>query len=668
VARRLSWLGGGVGLAVLLAAVAIYYHSAPLDRPPLNSGSPLANPTALAKLTRRAASGADLSHLGKGILPPTNSWLSGLVLQATPLAVYPLPLSFLATASGFEIGLPTIRSTTTTILGPHQPGIEATIDQAASFKLSRYDKVSASLTYYDAADQPLANLTLAEGSPYVFYRAARNAQVRLSGAKSSSRLVPGQHSVRYSRGGHDYVVQVQPGATISQPGADLLVDATKGSLVSFYALPSPAARDNLQANAGNEVQSVDVVSSLTAQTATTTLRYNTVNGRPTVMATLPYQHVTSRNPVVTTFDSIYGPMSAVAGNSFAVAAPVVAPSNHLDIGQLSATQKAQLRSELTADVATTVIDKTDSYFAGKQLARAANLLDLAEQLQQTASITKLTSLLNAAFASRLGSQYFYYDSGLKGVAAKTMAFGSEDFNDHHFHYGYFLYAASIVGKYDHTFVDIYQPQLNLLAADIAAYQPSQNFPVQRTYDPYAGHSWAAGLAPFADGNNQESSSEAINAWNGVSLWGQLTHNRNLQDSGRWMLAFESASAQAAWRTLDTTAPGLAGYTSPLVDINFGGKRVYETFFSNLPSAKLGIQLIPLNPAMVNLVGDKAHIDALVQASIANDNYNVPLGDYVLMYSAISQPGRARQLASQQQAAFIDDGNSRTYLDAWIFSQ
>jgi hypothetical protein len=58
----------------------------------------------------------------------------------------------------------------------------------------------------------------------------------------------------------------------------------------------------------------------------------------------------------------------------------------------------------------------------------------------------------------------------------------------------------------------------------------------------------------------------------------------------------------------------------------------------------------------------------IKSSIENDNYNVALGDYILMYDSIYNPTHAAQLLPKQQDSFIDDGNSRTYLSAFIYSQ
>ena len=82
-----------------------------------------------------------------------------------------------------------------------------------------------------------------------------------------------------------------------------------------------------------------------------------------------------------------------------------------------------------------------------------------------------------------------------------------------------------------TLADELAPVMNLLAQDIAAALPSDELPQLRTFDPYAGHSWASGTSPFADGNNQESSSEAVTAWNGLGLWAQASDQDGARDAG-----------------------------------------------------------------------------------------------------------------------------------------
>lgn len=664
--RRKLIIIGAIAVFVSIATITfvVLIQSRVIPNP-LETTTPLVDQATLDGLSKKSGSAADTSRIDKSIIPPTNSWISGMVLQKTPLAVYPMPLSFLAKDTGFEIGLPDVQSSPTVITGEHIPGIKTAIEGATQFSLTRYDKISATLSYADKSKQ-LGKVTLAEGSPFAFYRASTDSSLNVADIGSKSKDVSSTY-LRYTKAGHDYVIHTQGGANITVNGATATITAPKDSLVAFYALPDSGS-DVLREFSGNELISVSVSDAAGSNNSTqTTLVYKTANSKPTVFVPMSYSNDPSKSNQITAYDSIYGPMKAVTGTSFKTSVKTAKPSNKLDLSHLSDEHKKQLISGLPADIAKTPITANDSYFAGKQLARAATLLDIAEQLGQTDESNKLKTILRDGFAKRLDGQYFYYDPTLKGIAAQTKAFGSEDFNDHHFHYGYFIYAASIFGSYDAGFLKDYQKQVNVLVADIASYAPSANFPIERNYDPYAGHSWAAGLAPFSDGNNQESSSEAINAWNGVAMWAQVTNNTKLASSATWMLSNETATAQAAWRTVDTSPAYLKDFTSPLTSLNFGGKRTYSTFFSDEANTKLGIQLLPMSPMMRQFSSDGSSIDSVVNASIRNDDYNVALGDYVLMYSALTQPEKAARLLPKQKDSSIDDGNSRTYLYAWVYS-
>ncbi len=622
-----------------------------LDKPTLN------------ELFQESASVANVSRLSDTLTPPTNSWISGLALQEKPLAVYPMPLSFQAVDTGFTVGLPKVVSAATTITGGHTPGIEASIQGATSFKLSSYDKTSATLTYQDSANE-LGSLTIAQGSPYVFYRA--NAPTELIINNASGGTKDGE-TYRYTKAGTQYVVSVHDNASFKAEGATVRVTVPKDGLLTLYALPENA-KDTLEEFAGNEIQSVAIKNEVAGSNSVTKFEYKTANNKPTVMVPLPYQSLQDSKKLDLKYESVYGDMQSYEGNSFAVTAPLVSASNEINVKDLSQDEKSKILTDLKKESQNITVEPQDTYFAGKQLARIANLLSISEQLGEDEISKTLKEDLTFELTKRLGKDYFYYDSELKGVAAKTKAFGSEDFNDHHFHYGYFIYAASILGKYDASFVNEYKNEVNLLVADIASYETYEEFPVMRNYDPYSAHSWAAGLAPFQDGNNQESSSEALNAWNAVTLWAQLIGNKTLEKNGQWMLSNEAATAATAWRNVDTSASYLKAYTSPVASLSFGGKRTYSTFFSDESNTKLGIQLIPMSPVMETFASDGDEIKVKLSQQTKPNNYNVALGDYSLMYLALSDKDAATKALEAQTDEFIDDGNSRTYLRAWIYTR
>lgn len=655
----------GIGLTVVIVAAGLTV----LLRKSTSqyNNTPLVKSSTLDALPVKDGSSGDTKHLAPSIIPPTNSWLSGMVLQTEPKAVYPMPLSFLAKESGFEVGLPTVAVSPTTISGGHTAGIQASIGQSAAFQLTRYDKISATLTYDDSEGSHLGRLTLAEGVPYVYYRSLNTGTVTLKditpvqGSDTSSKYL------RYTKAGHDYIALTDNGSITVTGGSTATIKLNKDNLATFYALPD-GGKDMLRDYASNEVTSVTTTHNVNKEMSTTTLEYHTANNKPTVYAPMGYANTAEQGEIIASYENIYGRMDAEAGNKLTTTAPIVPSSNQLDLSQLTTDHKQRLIEMLEADVVKTKITAQDSYYAGKQLGRAANLLDIAMQLDQVETAKNLQTIIKEELTNRLDGTYFYYDSKIKGIAATTSAFGSEDFNDHHFHYGNFIYAASILGRYDKQFLTDHQDKINILVADIATYESTDKFPVQRNYDAYAGHSWAAGLAPFTDGNNQESSSEAMNAWNAVALWGELINNEQLATTGKWMLSNESATARHVWRSPPKEISDRSKYTSPITSLNFGGKLTYATFFSDEPNAKLGIQLISMNPFMTELSSDTARIKEVVSRSITTNDFNVALGDYILMYLSLQEPQRALDTAIKQQDEYIDDGNSRTYLNAFIFSR
>lgn len=618
----------------------------------------------LARLPEKSASAANLTRLASDVMPPTNSWISGLVLQDTPLAVYPMPLSFQASDTGFQVGLPTVTSAAEVITGGHSPGIEASLKDATIYQLTRFDKTSATLTYRQQ-DNDIGTVTITQGSPYVFYRAIRDSQIVINNA-GGGKLTDNSYS--YEKNGKRYVIHGHDETSLKLDGASVSVTIPKESLLTMYALPDNKTDDVLKEFSGNEITSVKVNNELTATQSFTHFEYKTKNNQPTAVSTMPYQTTKDAHTIGVTYQSIYGDMNTYKGSSFTISAPLITPDNELDVSSLSNEEKNAVRTDLKNDSQNISIEPQDTYFAGKQLARVANLLSIAKQLGENEISASLQKVLKEQLTKRLSGSYLYYDSELKGVAAQTAAFGSEDFNDHHFHYGYFIYAASILGKYDKEFLNEHKNEVNLLVADIASYENYKEFPLLRNYDPYSGHGWAAGLAPFQDGNNQESSSEALNAWNAVAVWGDLIGNNTLKETGQWMLSHETATAAKAWRNVDTSDKYVAAYTSPLASLSFGGKRTYATFFSDESNTKLGIQLIPMSPVMDVFALDGDAITTKLAAQDKPDEYNVALGDYLIMYLALKDKPAAIDALNRQKDEFIDDGNSRTYIRAWVASR
>lgn len=108
-------------------------------------------------------------------------------------------------------------------------------------------------------------------------------------------------------------------------------------------------------------------------------------------------------------------------------------------------------------------------------------------------------------------------------------FGNSHYNDHHFHYGYFVLAAAIIAHLDPSWLPANKDYVNALARDFA--NPSSKdplFPQLRSWDFFHGHSWAHGLYASADGKDQESSSEDMMQAFALKMFGKVSGDANME--------------------------------------------------------------------------------------------------------------------------------------------
>ena len=114
---------------------------------------------------------------------------------------------------------------------------------------------------------------------------------------------------------------------------------------------------------------------------------------------------------------------------------------------------------------------TDPYFGGKQLAKLARLVLMAREQGENALASSMTSTLAAAAAPWLdgtNANPLVYDTtwgGIvttKGLADSAADFGQGYYNDHHFHYGYFMAATALLGMEDTDSLSQYGPMAKLV--------------------------------------------------------------------------------------------------------------------------------------------------------------------------------------------------------------
>ena len=244
------------------------------------------------------------------------------------------------------------------------------------------------------------------------------------------------------------------------------------------------------------------------------------------------------------------------------------------------------------------------YFSGKAFGKFAQVcLTLNDVLKTDA--TSCVKELEQNLATFINNQNIYplvYDTVWKGVMSSCgnsgCDFGNAVYNDHHFHYGYFVYTAAVIGHIDPSWLTTKNKAwINTLVRDFANPSTSDTaFPQFRNFDWYAGHSWAHGIIAAGDGKDEESSSEDYNAIYGMKLWGKVIGDSSMEARGNLMLSVMRRSMQSYMLMApDNTVEPSQFVPQYVAGITFMNKIDHTTYFGAAQQYIQGIHMIPLTP-------------------------------------------------------------------------
>ncbi|WP_189663226.1 MULTISPECIES: glycosyl hydrolase [unclassified Polaribacter] len=250
----------------------------------------------------------------------------------------------------------------------------------------------------------------------------------------------------------------------------------------------------------------------------------------------------------------------------------------------------------------------DTYWGGKDLVNIAKYALMAKELNHQ-SYEDLKTLAKASLVDWLtyteGENEHYYAryDRWKALVGFNQSYGSAQFTDNHFHYGYLIHAAALYGMIDSDFLDDYRGMLELVCKQYANWERDDTFlPYFRTFDPWIGHSYAGGTSS-GGGNNQESTSEAMQSWIGMFLLGEVMNNPEMRDAGAFGYRSEAAATMEYWFDWDQENLPEA-YNHTMVGILWNGGYSYGTYFSASPVHIHGIQYLPVNPGFKYLAENK----------------------------------------------------------------
>ncbi len=574
------------------------------------AGNPL-RPTGLAGAAADLPAGARPTMAPKQAGPalagkalPTNQWWTSALTGPLSQPLWAPPLALHALPAGLQVSAAPPTASANTVITPFVPALTVG-GPVASLQVLGYGAFHVVLAAQIAGGGTV-EATLVQGSPLLYLRFRGTPPVVLPAGPPEVHN-GGSNVLRVTVAGQRWDLVAEVGAHWQQQDARLTVSGGHGKVA---LAPVPSGVDGTAWDTAITGAAADPVVDTTARmaydasagTVTQTLEARRASGKPGPWALMPHHRagLASGQPFAGTYPHALGPLTLARAASVRVRVPMPGLLPGVPSVPLPGSAHAAVLADLDRDLTDPPGDG-GSYFGLKELGRLATVAEVAHAIgaedRRQAALSRLRPQL-VDWLTAGGTRFFGYDRTWGGLIAVPPEFGSSDYNDHHFQYGYLVRAAAVLAQADPGFLRAHGSTVDLVVRDYAGALSTERsdkdgagLPPFRVFNAYLGHCAASGFAPFADGNNQESSSEAVAAWEAVARWGLVRGDPYLAEHGLTHYAMEAATARMYWLGEGISRP--AGYGHTTVGIVWGAKTDYATFFDPKPESVLGIQLLPL---------------------------------------------------------------------------
>ncbi len=419
-----------------------------------------------------------------------------------------------------------------------------------------------------------------------------------------------------------------------------------------------------------------------------TLNYDTgAAGGNTIMSFIPHQW---RNTQATfsyidnaTYTTLRGEMKSAQGTDFALeyaygGMPPFMPKPM----NLTAEQTNRLHKLIDERVKVSAGYNGNTYAKG--LGEESSMMIMARELCHSGYSTLKENLKKElidwlTFSEEESNKQSYYFTEYPDYGALIgfpPGYGSQGFNDLHFHNGYFIIGAARLMMVDQEFKEQYGSMVKLVARSYANWmrdsQEHIDLPYLRNFDPYFGHSFAGGTGD-GGGNNQESTSESLNAWFGIYALGVAMNDREILELGATGYLLESKAADTYW--FDRYGDIPEEYPCEYVGITRTGNFAMATYFNGDPAWAFGIQFVPCDHYYnYTYDNDSAHyrsiLNSMIEDRVTYDdgyftstdvydnivNMGPYLGGYVLNHMQTYAP---YMVASMLDTLYVNEGGEWT---------
>tara|TARA_B110000003_G_scaffold53347_1_gene53105 strand:+ start:52851 stop:57629 length:4779 start_codon:yes stop_codon:yes gene_type:complete len=548
---------------------------------------------------------------------PTNDWWSKLIKEnhADNLFNYPMtlkttneglivthiPWGVIGDSSPIEVGLSGLNTNKTTV--------------------SDHSDWTVTMNWNDGSRN--LNATSGIGMPFLYFTKGTGDVVEIKINSGSVTISNEILIIENASNTKDFVFYAPSGSTWTQNGNVINSSLNGNNYWSMAMLPEVSSTLNSLVNDYKQYAYVFPINTLTEWA------YDENNGKvitnfsviteikegtntDPLLGLLPHQWnnlaSNSASPNEYIYSTVRGDLKTLKGNSFSVEntfkgiLPTLPYLANYSEG-FSPSEMDEKISQIENDGLATW---TDSYNEGQMMNRMIQTARIADQTGNLEARNKMIATIKERLEDWLSYQsgevaflYFYNEDWSSMIGYPSGHGQDNNINDHHFHWGYFIHAASFMEQFEPGWVNNWGGMINLLIRDAASYDRNdQEFPFLRNFSPYAGHSWANGFATFPQGNDQESTSESMQFASSLIHWGTITENDEIRDLGIYIYTTEQSAVEEYWFDINnqnfnaSTAPFSQQYS--LVSRVWGNSFDNGTFWTSDIAASYGIELYPIH--------------------------------------------------------------------------
>ncbi len=553
-----------------------------------------------------------LSGNADGKPVPTNDWWSKLIKEDHAGNLFNYPMTMKTTNNGLIVTyIPW------GVIGDSSP-IEVSLTGLSVTKatVSDFSDWTVTMNWKDSDNELKA--TSGIGMPFLYFEKDANDEVSIKIKSGNVSISNELLIIENASNNADFVFYAPVGSTWSKSGTTYSSTLNNKTYWSMAMLPQSTTNVNSVAQEYKKYAYVFPTNTTatwsydnTTSKLTTTFNVSTSvkEGSNTnmLLGLLPHQwsnlSSTSARPNEYSYSSVRGEIKTLKGNSFIVENKFkgILPTLPNLVNYSPGFNPIKLSDKISQIEDERLASWTDSYNDGQLMNRLIQTARIADQIGNTKARDKIVATIKERLEDWLSYEagevafLFYYNSDWATLIGYPAGHGQDsNLNDHHFHWGYFIHAASFIEQLEPGWASKWGGMVNLLIRDAASQDRNDTkFPFLRNFSPYAGHSWANGFATFPQGNDQESSSESIQFASSLIHWGSITNDDDIRDLGIYIYTTEQSAIEEYWFDVhDRIFKPTQQYS--LVSRIWGNSYDNGTFWTSDIAASYGIELYPIH--------------------------------------------------------------------------